>query len=73
MADDVVKISANLPKPVISALQDMAREQNISMTEVLRRAISHERYFTNAVREDKKILIEDPSSGKIRELIFEIG
>jgi hypothetical protein len=73
MADDVVKISANLPKAVITALQDMAREQNISMTEVLRRAISHERYITAAVRENKKVLIEDPKGGEIRELIFGIS
>ena len=70
MADDVVKISANLPKEVIAALQDMAREQNVSMTEILRRAISHERYLTNAVREEKKVLIEDVKEGKIRELVF---
>lgn len=70
MAGDIVKISANLPRPVIAALQDMARDRNVSMTEVLRQAISHEKYITDAIRNDKKVLIEDTRSGKIRELVF---
>ena len=54
-----VKISANLSKSVVQALKDMAEEQNISMTEVLRRSISTEKFLLDTIKRKGKILIEE--------------
>ena len=54
-----VKISVNLSKDVVKALKDMADEQNISMTEALRRSISTEKFFLDTVKRKGKILIEE--------------
>ena len=54
-----VKISANLSKSVVKALKDMAEEQNISMTEVLRRSISTEKFLLDTIKRKGKILIEE--------------
>ncbi len=65
-----VKISANLSSAVVDALKELAAKRGISMTEALRQAISHEKYFQDAVDQDQKILLEDPKSGRFREVIL---
>lgn len=67
---ETVKLSVNLSREVVNALQEIAEKKGVSMTEVVRQAISHEKYITDAISEDKKVLIEDTKSGKIRELVF---
>lgn len=54
-----VKISANLSKSVVQALKDMAEDQNISMTEALRRSISTEKFLLDTIKRKGKILIEE--------------
>jgi predicted transcriptional regulator len=68
MAD--VKISANLSDAVVEALKEIATKRGISMTEALRQAISHEKYFQDAIDQDQKILLEEPKSGRLREVVL---
>ena len=68
MAD--VKLSANLSRAVVDALKEIAEKRGISMTEALRQAISHEKYFQDAVDQDLKILLEEPKSGRLREVVL---
>jgi hypothetical protein len=65
-----VKISANLSAAVVEALKDIAARRGISMTEALRQAISHEKYFQDAIDQDQKILLEEPKSGRLREVVL---
>jgi hypothetical protein len=65
-----VKISANLSSAVVDALKEIAAKRGISMTEALRQAISHEKYFQDAIDQDQKILLEEPKSGKLREVVL---
>jgi hypothetical protein len=65
-----VKISANLSTAVVEALKDIAARRGVSMTEALRQAISHEKYFQDAIDEDRRILLEDPKSGRLREVVL---
>ncbi len=67
-----VKISANLSASVVDALKEIADTKQISMTEALRQAISHEKYFLEATRQNQKILLED-TNGKLREVILNPG
>jgi hypothetical protein len=68
MAD--VKISANLSSAVVDALKDIAAKRGVSMTEALRQAISHEKYFQDAIDQDQRILLEEPKSGRLREVVL---
>ena len=65
-----VKISANLSASVVDALKDIAARRGISMTEALRQAISHEKYFQDAIDQDQRILLEEPKSGRLREVVL---
>ena len=65
-----VKISANLSNTIVNALKEIAEKRGISMTEALRQAISHERYFVAAAEKNEKILLED-RNGKIREVVMD--
>ncbi len=65
-----VKISANLSATVVEALRDIAAKRGISMTEALRQAISHEKYFQDAIDQNQKILLEEPKSGRLREVVL---
>ena len=66
-----VKISANLSEAVFDALKDTAAKKGVSMTEALRQAISHEHYFQDAVAQGHKILLEEPATGRIREVVID--
>jgi hypothetical protein len=66
---DTVKLSANLSKPVIKALRDLSEKRGVSMTEVLRQAISREKYFQDAADRNEKLLLED-TSGRIKQIVM---
>lgn len=69
MSDKSVKISANLPEDAFERLKTLAYERGTTMTEILRRAIEHEQFFSNVINNDGKILTED-SKGNIRQVIM---
>ena len=68
-AANTVKISANLSSVVVDALRDIASKRGISLTEALRQAISHEKFFLDARQEGKKILLED-QKGAFQLVLF---
>jgi hypothetical protein len=67
--DSTVKISANLSNTVVAALKDIAEKKGVSITEALRQAISHEKYFLEAAERSEKVLLED-KAGKTREVVL---
>lgn len=69
MSDDIVKISANLPKDTIDQLKWLAQERGTTMTEVIRRAVSHEAFFHDFTAKDGKILTED-RTGAMKQIII---
>jgi predicted transcriptional regulator len=66
---DTVKLSANLSQPVVDALRAIAETRGVSMTEALRQAISHEKFFQDAIDNHQKVLLED-KAGKLREVFL---
>lgn len=66
---NTVKISANLPADVFELLQRSAREQGITMTELIRRGITREDFLYEEHKKGSKLLIED-ASGRLRELVI---
>jgi hypothetical protein len=69
MSDKRVKISANLRSETLERLKTLAYERGTTMTEILRRAIEHEQFFSDVINNDGKILTED-SKGNIRQVIM---
>ena len=69
MADQVYKTSVNLPQASVDALKALAERTGSSMAEVLRRAISTEKFLNDTVEKGGKVLIQD-DDGKQRELLI---
>jgi len=64
-----VRLNADLSPAVASALKDLAKSQNISLTEALSRAISTESVLAQRRSQGAKVVIDD-GNGKLSELIF---
>jgi predicted transcriptional regulator len=64
------KISVNLSKEVVNALRQMASTDNVTMTEVLRRAISTQKFLEDAQQEGKAILLRDEATNSTERVVF---
>jgi len=64
-----IKATFNLTPQDVERLKYLAREQGITHTEALRRAIATEHFIYTTVREGSKVLVESPK-GDVRELIL---
>jgi len=69
MADRTYKTSVNLPQASVDALKALAEKTGSSMAEVLRRAISNEKFLNDTVEKGGKILIQDEKKTQ-RELLI---
>lgn len=65
-----VRLSVNLAKDVADALRWIADKRGISVTEAVRRAISTQNYVERASDRGAKILVQEPNSDVLRELVF---
>ena len=54
-----IKTSVNLTSDAVDDLKEMAARTGSSMAEVLRRAISNEKFFQDTVVQGGKVLIQD--------------
>ncbi|WP_377808012.1 hypothetical protein ABNQ38_21755 [Azospirillum sp. A29] len=61
------KVTVNLPEEQIEFLQSVAKKEDLSFTDVLRRSINSERFFVAQEVSGNKILVED-SSNRVREV-----
>lgn len=64
-----VKTSMNLPKDELEKLKERAAEENISMADMVRRALSTERFVHSTVKNGGKVLIEEKDK-TIKQVIF---
>lgn len=62
------KVTLNLPEEQIIFLQKIAKEQDLSFTDIVRRAINTEIFFIEQAKKGHKILVED-GKGRLREVI----
>lgn len=63
------KISANLSDELDEQLRKVADRRGISMTELLRQALSTELWLRQQAEEDSKILVES-KDGETRQVVF---
>jgi hypothetical protein len=64
------KISVNLSNEVLGALREMAERHGVTMTEVLRRAISTQAFIEDVQREGKVLLVRDPTTRETERIVF---
>jgi predicted transcriptional regulator len=64
-----IKTSVNLPDETIDALRELAEKRQTTLTEVLRQAVSTEKFFDTTITRGGKILIEEPDK-KQKQVIF---
>lgn len=62
------RLSVNLSEKAYKDLEQMAKEADMSMTEVVRRAIGMEKFLTDAQKKKQKILLED-ADGSIKQIV----
>lgn len=65
----IVRLTANISSEVFAALVEIATKNGTTKTEALRRAISHQKFFNDAVAKGEKILLRSPD-GQYREVIL---
>jgi len=64
-----VKTTVCLPQDALDVLRTLASERNTSFAEVIRRALSVDKYLADATKTGCKILVEDPDK-LIKELVL---
>lgn len=67
--EEFVKISANLPASVVNTLRQVAKLRGTTMTEVLRHAISLEKFLIDTQDEGGKLLIEKKDKSIVQVLV----
>lgn len=67
---DIVRLNVNLNAATAEALKRMSEEQGVSLTEVVRRAISVYNFIDEEQRNGNRIQTADPEKGAVRELIL---
>ncbi len=63
------KLTVNLSEEVTATLKALASERGTSVTEILRQAISTEKFLLTEVKEGGKVLIKD-RDGNMKELLL---
>lgn len=69
VASDVVRLSVNLHRGTSDVLQQLARNQKLTLTEIIRRAISLYKFVIDEQQEGRKIVSLDADGNK-RELVL---
>lgn len=58
-----------LPQDGLDALERMAAARGVSKADVIRQAISHERFFFESVQKGGKVLVEDAQGRLVQVLL----
>ena len=66
---DLQKVSLNLPSDTLDNVRRIAKHQNITMTDAIRRAIATESYVEDETNNGGTILVKKPD-GTYKEVVF---
>ena len=67
---EIVRLNVNLNAATADALKKLSEEQGVSLTEVVRRAISLYDFIDDERRSGNRVQMTDPKTGTVRELIL---
>lgn len=64
-----VKTTITLPEDAVAVMHELAEARNVSLAEVVRRALTIEKYLSDARKDGCRILVEDPDK-LIKEIVI---
>jgi hypothetical protein len=64
------RLNVNLGDEVYDALEKMAQDDGLTVTEALRRSISTEAFIRAARSRGERVLLLDPKTKETREIVF---
>jgi DNA-binding ferritin-like protein len=64
-----IKLTVNLPEGTVKAVETIAKENGISVTETLRQLLDSQTYLHNEIKNGSKVVLESPDD-RTRELVF---
>lgn len=64
-----LKTTISLPEETVAALRELSEARNVSFAEVIRRAITMDKYLNDARKDGCRILLEDPEK-VIKEIVI---
>lgn len=67
---DIVRLSVNLNGATADALKKLSDERGLSLTEVVRRAITVYNFIEDERQQGHRIQTTDPEAGTVRELVL---
>jgi len=67
--EGALKTTITLPEDMVAVLRELAGARNVSFVEVVRRAITVEKYLSDARNDGCRILVEDPEK-LIKEIVI---
>ncbi|MHD0301845.1 ribbon-helix-helix protein, CopG family [Rhodococcus erythropolis] len=65
-----IRLSVNMNNETADALREIAEHYGVSVTEAVRRAVSVAYFVEHETWEGNTVQIEDPKTGKVRELVM---
>jgi predicted transcriptional regulator len=68
-ARGALKTTISLPEDTLAALRELAKARNVSFAEVIRRAVTMDKYLNDVRNDGCRILIEDPEK-LIKEIVI---
>jgi hypothetical protein len=64
-----VKTTITLPEDAVAVMHELAESRNVSLAEVVRRALTIEKYLSDVRKDGGRILVEDPDK-LIKEIVI---
>jgi len=65
-----VKTTLSLPAEAADLLRQLAESRNVTLADVVRRALSIDKYLDDARKDGSRILIEDAEKKGVKELVI---
>lgn len=66
----IVKVTLNLPEPIAETIKDLALKNNVSRTEIIRRAIAREKFIADQIQNGGTFILKK-ANGNMKEILFD--
>ena len=64
----MARFNVEFSQEAVAMIEELARRQDTTKAEILRRAIALEKWFTDTTDRNAKIIVEEPD-GRVREIL----
>lgn len=64
------RVNVTLSNDALETLRQISERRGVTLSEVLRQAIGHEKFLTDEIRAGNRVIIEGKTGGDRRELVI---